>query len=310
MVSIIPMNDHFKDITMQQIEALMLLIEEGSFSRAAKKMFLTQPAITKHIKNLEEALGIKVASRSNMGISLTPEGQVFYDYAKKILKLKNEAKDRILKLNQSESGSIHISASTIPATYILPAVLSGFCKDHSDIRIFVTTHDSEETLNRVIDNQAELGFVGKESANRKLHCEALWKDRLILAVPPNHPFRQKNSVSLNSLRKEALIIREKGSATRDIFEGILRERALGLSQFRIVGELGSSEAIKEAVLAGMGVSVISTHAIKRELAQERLFAVPIENCRIERNLYLIYRRQFDLMPYHHLFLEYVRNYNL
>ncbi len=303
-------NDHFKDITMQQIEALILLIEEGSFSRAARRMFLTQPAITKHIRNLEEALGIKVANRSNMGISLTPEGQVFYEYAKKILKIKNEAKDRILKLNRSESGSIHVSASTIPATYILPALLSGFCARHPDIRIFVQTHDSEETLNLVINNQAELGFVGKDSGNRRLVSEALWKDRLLLTVPPGHSFRQKTAVSLEMLRKEPMIIREKGSATRDFLETFLREKSLGLSQFNIVGELGSSEAVKEGVLAGMGVSIISTHAVKRELAQNLLFTVPIEGCRIERNLYLIYRRQFDLMPCHQSFLDCVRNYKL
>lgn len=303
--------DHLKDITMQQIEALILLIEEGSFSRAAKKMFLTQPAITKHIRNLEDALGTKVANRSNMGISLTPEGQIFYEYAKKILKLRNEAKERIQKLSQSDAGAVNVSASTIPATYILPTVLSGFCKAYPDIHVFMKTNDSEETLTMVLNNQAEIGFVGKDSGNRKIIAEPLWKDRLVLIVPPDHPFSRTVRITLETLQKEPLILREKGSATRDILETFLRdEKGIGLSHFNIVCELGSSEAVKEAVLAGLGVSILSIHAVKRELDRKLLFEAPIEGCRIERNLYLIYRRQFDLMPCHKLFLDHVRNFEL
>lgn len=303
--------DHLKDITMQQIEALILLIEEGSFSRAARKMSLTQPAITKHIRNLEEALGTKVANRSNMGISLTLEGQIFYEYAKKIIRLRNDAKERIQKLSQSESGAIHLSASTIPATYILPSVLSGFCKGHPDIRVFMRTNDSEETLTMVLNNQAEIGFVGKDSGNRKIVSEPLWKDRLILAVSPDHPFSRAARITLDMLRGQPLIIREKGSATRDILETFLRdEKGIGLSHFNIVCELGSSEAVKEAVLAGLGVSFISIHAVRRELQEKKLFEAMVDGCRIERNLYLIYRRQFDLMPCHKLFLNHVRKFKI
>lgn len=303
--------DYLKDITMQQIETLIMLMEEGSFSRAARKMSLTQPAITKHIRNLEEALGSKVANRSNMGISLTPEGQVFYEYAKKILKLRNEAKERIQRIGQCSGGTIHMGASTIPATYILPAVLSTFCKEHPDIRVFMRTSDSEETLSMVLNNQAEIGFVGKDSGNRKIISEPLWKDRLVLTVSPDHPFSRAARITFDMLREEPLIIREKGSATRDILENFLRdEKGTGLSHFNIVCELGSSEAVKEAVLAGLGVSFISIHAVRRELQEKKLFEAVVDGCRIERNLYLIYRRQFDLMPCHKLFLEHVRNFKL
>ncbi len=297
-----------KDITMQQIEALISLIEQGSFSRAARKMRLTQPAITKHIHNMEDALGVRIVNRSNMGISLTPEGQIFYEYAKKIIKIRNESKDRIARLSQNNSGDIYLCASTIPATYILPAVLSGFRKKHPDIRIHMKASDSEETLNRVLVNQAEIGFIGKEPANRKIVSEPLWKDRLVLAVPPAHPLLKHTPVPLARLRTEPFIIRERGSATREIFETFLRERSIDLSSFNIVGELGSSEAVKEAILSGLGISMISIHAIRRELERQSLLELPVEHCRIERNLYLIYRRQFDLMPCHETFFEFVRNH--
>ena len=121
--------DRFKSITLQQMEALISLVEEGSFSRAAKKMLLTQPALTKNIQNIEELLTVRLVNRSTAGISLTPEGKIIYEYAQRMVKLRNEATEKIIRLQDNTSGSIYITASTIPATYILPHALSAFRKN-------------------------------------------------------------------------------------------------------------------------------------------------------------------------------------
>jgi len=303
--------DQFRNITIQQMESLIYLVEEGSFSRAAKRVFLTQPSLTKHIKNLEEAVNARLVNRENMGISLTTEGKIIYDYSRRILKLRDEAKERILRIKENESGNIFISASTIPATYILPYLLNDFKRLFPDIHAYVQTNDSEETLGMTLNNQAEIGFIGKQTLNRRLNVETLWQDTLVLAVPGNHPWRKKDYVTLDEVSKEPFIIREKGSATREILEEyLLKNTDRSLYKFNIVCEMGSSEAVKEAIIAGLGASILSIHAIKRELKQGILINIPIKDCDIQRYFYLIYKRQFTLMPYHKLFLKFVKNYKL
>ena len=303
--------DQFRNITIQQMESLIYLVEEGSFSRAAKRVFLTQPSLTKHIKNLEEAVNARLVNIENMGISLTTEGKIIYDYSRRILKLRDEAKERILRIKENESGNIFISASTIPATYILPYLLNDFKRLFPDIHAYVQTNDSEETLGMTLNNQAEIGFIGKQTLNRRLNVETLWQDTLVLAVPGNHPWRKKDYVTLDEVSKEPFIIREKGSATREIVEEyLLKNTDRSLYKFNIVCEMGSSEAVKEAIIAGLGASILSIHAIKRELKQGILINIPIKDCDIQRYFYLIYKRQFTLMPYHKLFLKFVKNYKL
>jgi DNA-binding transcriptional LysR family regulator len=302
-------NENFKNITLQQMEAVISLVEERSFSRAAKRMLLTQPALTKNIKNVEDSLGALVVNRSNAGVSLTPEGKIIYNYAQRMVKLRDEVKAKIIKLHENNGGDIYIGASTIPATYILPRALSAFSKTNPDIRIYIKTADSEEAMNMVLDNDVEIGCIGKNPLNKKLTAEPLWKDRLVLAVPKTHPWRKRKSIMLTELLNEQFVIREKGSATRDLFESYLKElKSVSLSQFNIRGELGSSEAIKEAVIAGMGVSVISIHAVERELSQGLLFEIPIQGCLMERNFYLIYKHKFDFRPFHKTFISFIKRY--
>jgi DNA-binding transcriptional LysR family regulator len=302
-------NEHFKNITFQQMEAVIALVEEGSFSRAAKRMLLTQPALTKNIKNVEDALDVLVVKRSNTGITLTPEGQILYNYARRMIHLRDEMKTKISKLHKNTGGDIYISASTIPANYILPCALSAFSKTNPDIRIYIKTADSEEAMNMVLDNEVEMGVIGKKPFNRKLTAEQLWKDRLALVVSKNHPWRKKDSVTLPELLNEPFVIREKGSATRELLESCLKQKSIS-PQFNICGEMGSSEAIKEAVIAGLGVSVISIHAVERALSQGLLFEVPIKECLMERNFYLIYKRQFDFRPFHKIFISFIKNHKL
>jgi DNA-binding transcriptional LysR family regulator len=304
-------HDRFKSMTLQQMEALISLVEEGSFSRAAKKMLLTQPALTKNIHNIEDCLDARLVNRSNTGISLTPEGKIIYEYAKRMVKLRNEATEKILRLHENTSGSIYITASTIPATYILPKALSAFRKKHSDIRVYIKTADSEEAMNMVLDKEAEIGCIGKKPQNKKLVAEPLWKDRLVLTVPSGHRWLEKKSIAPTELPQEPFIVREKGSATRDVLESYLKEtKLISLSQLDVCGELGSSEAIKEAIVAGLGVSIISIHAIKRELAAGLLFEVPIAGLKMERKFYLIYPRQTDFRPSHKIFMAFLKDYKM
>lgn len=142
-------------------------------------------------------------------------------------------------------------------------------------------------------------------------ANTLWKDSLALVVSKDHPWRKKKSITLPELLKEPFVIREKGSATKELFESYLKKsKSINLSQFNICVEMGSSEAIKEAIIAGLGVSVISIHAISRELSQGLLFEVPIQGCSMERNFYLIYKSKFDFRPFHKTFINFIKNHML
>lgn len=296
--------DRFKDITIQQLEILIALVETGTFTRAAGRFFLSQPSLTKQMQNLEDAVGTKLLNRGSTGVSLTQEGQILCDYAKRIIRLREDAKERIGRLKEQESGHIYISASTIPATYILPRLLGLLIQTYPDMKVHIQTHDSEETIQTVLNDQAELGFIGKEPAGKKLTAERLWKDHLVLAVPADHPLARQETVSVEVLSQIPFIVRERGSATRDIIDSCLqRNFDANLSHFNVVCEMGSSEAVKEAILAGLGVSILSVFAIERELSQGLLTTVTLKDFAMERYFYLIYKKKFPLMKYHKHFID-------
>ncbi len=306
-----PMTDDLlKNITLQQLEALICLVEERSFSRAAKRMLLTQPALTKNIRTVEDSLGVKVVNRSRAGVSLTPEGKILYDVAQRMVRLRKDASDKFQRLSVNNGGDIDMGASTIPATYILPRAISELRNLHPDIRVFLKTEDSEEVMNMVLDREVEIGCVGKEPLNRKLTVHPLWHDRLILVVPARHRWIKQKIVTLPELFQEPFVLREKGSATRDVFESSLKERSYSLSGLNIAGELGSSEAVKEAVIAGLGLSVLSAHAVRRELAQGLLFEISVASLHIERRFHLIHLKQFDLRPAHQIFVNFLKKHKM
>jgi DNA-binding transcriptional LysR family regulator len=300
--------DNFRNITMQQIEALKELVEAGSFTRAAMNMFITQPTLTKQMKNLEDTVKAKIINRKHTGITLTPEGKILYDYARRILRLRDEAREKVLSLQNHDSGHILISASTIPATYILPPILGQLKKQYPDIRTHLRMTDSEDTYQAVIDDLAEIGFVGKEIVDRRLIVVTLWKDRIVLAVPEGHPWYQREAVTLQEVEAEPFIMREPGSGTREVMEQFFqKEKGHEGPRFNVVCEIGSSEAVKEAISAGIGISLLSIHALKKELSQGLFREVPIEGCSIERNFYMIYKKQLHLMNHHRKFISLIKN---
>jgi DNA-binding transcriptional LysR family regulator len=302
---------NFRNITLQQLESLVNVVEERSFSRAAKKMRLSQPSLTKHIQHLEDIVGARVMVRKQTGISLTPEGKIVYESAKRIFRMIDETGEKIARMHENESGNLSIAASTIPATYILPHLIQAFRASYPEINCFVKTRDSEETIAMILDDEAEIGFIGRPVEHRKLYAEELWKDTMILVVPQGHKWAGRKSVSLDEVSGEPFVIREHGSATRATLEKYLHEKKKRtLSTFNIIGEMGSSEAVKEAVIAGLGISIISLHAVKREIENGLLVEMPVRNCRIERDFYVIYKKHLNLMKHHRLFFDFLRTFEI
>ncbi|HHO74888.1 MAG TPA: LysR family transcriptional regulator [Deltaproteobacteria bacterium] len=303
--------NQFRHITMQQLDALVCLVEERSFSGAAKKMLLSQPSLSKHIKNLEIFVNCRLIDRTRNGISLTNEGAILYGYAKKILKLRDEARDKIVSLKDSATGHVFIGASTIPSTYILPRVLTGIRQKHPDINVHILSSDSDDILEMVLSGQVEIGFIGKATADKRLRCEPIWHDELILAAKRGNPLENIKTVTVDDIAQEQFILREKGSATRSILEEYLRTNNLpGTNRFNIACEMGSSEAVKEAVISGLGVSILSVHAVRRELEQGIISRIPIQGHTIKRSFFIIYKKPFSLRPHHRSFIRYAKTFDV
>jgi DNA-binding transcriptional LysR family regulator len=303
-------NDQFRSVTLQHLEAFVCLVEERSFSLAARKMLLTQPSLSKHIKNLEIFIDSTLIKRTRSGISLTEEGTILYAYAKRMLKLRDEARDKIMMMKDTVSGLIFAGASTIPATYILPSVMMNLRKSHPEIKVHLSPGDSDNIIHMVLSGEVEIGFIGKTvDQDRRLVSEQIWEDELVLVVHREHPWASLREVTVSQLSSEPFIIREKGSGTRKSLETYLSDHhGAGFRDFHVVSEMGSSEAVKEAVILGLGVSIISIQAVKRELAQGILTRVKLNGPAMKRSFYAIRKRQFSLLPHHVIFLETARTY--
>lgn len=296
--------DQFRFITLQQLEAFVCLVEERSFSVAARKILLTQPSLSKHIKNLEDFAGCSLISRTKAGINLTSEGSILYGYAKRILRLRDEAREKIIISRNAVSGIIFVAASTIPATYILPPFLTTLKKTHPEILVNLSPGDSDNVIHMVLDGHAEIGFIGKPVNDRRLTSEQVWSDELVLIVPSGHPWESSAGVSVSELSQEPFVARGKGSGTMSEFDEFLRSHhKTNLSSFNIVCEMGSTEAVKEAVIAGLGVSVLSIQAVRRELLQGVLIQIPISGPKINRSFLMIRKRHMMPLPHHLAFIE-------
>jgi len=292
---------------MQQLEALVLLVEERTFARAALKMSLTQPSISKHIKNLEGLINTAIIDRGRPGIVLTNEGKILYAYARRILKLRHEAREKIMHAKDATFRHIFTGASTIPGSYILPRALSVIRERHPQLMVHIRSGDSHDILEMVAADQVEIGFIGQGTQDKRFCCEPIWKDTLVLVAGKDHPAAHSHDIS--DLTDLPFIGRESGSGTRSIIETSLKSAAED-SGLHVISEMGSSEAVKEAVLAGLGVSILSMHAIRRELEQGLILCMPFPGFPLTRDIFMVLKKQFKPLKHHELFIECMRAFNL
>lgn len=301
--------DQFRHVTLQQLEAFVVLVEERSFSGAARRLLLSQPSLSKHIKNLEIFVNCRLITRTRDGVLLTDEGAILLGYARKILKLREEAREKIASLKDTASGHVSIGTSTIPSTYIIPSLLKGLRELHPDIRVHIHSGDSEDVIEMVVNSRVEIGFIGRPAQDSRLASEPVWSDELVLVAGEGSSLKEGSPLTMEDILDEPFVLREKGSGTRAMLEDYLRKNGLpSLSRFSTQCELGSSEAVKEAVISGLGISILSIHAVKRELASGLLRRITLDLPRIQRSFYMITRKQFAPQPHHRIFMEYAKRF--
>jgi len=261
-----------------------------SFTRAAEQLFMTQPAVTFQIKQLEEHFNTRLFERSHGRIGLTPAGKLVMSYAGRILDLSGEMETRVGELTGEVSGPLLIGASTTIAEFYLPRVLGEFKALHPRVQTHMTVGNSETIENRVADYTLDLGLIESPSHLPALQTEKCCDDELVVICSPRHKLAKLKSVAPKQLLGEPYVNREIGSGTREFGDKYLRQCQIAPEDLNIVMELGSPEAIKGVVETGVGVSIVSRATIAKELKLGVLTAVPLQP-RLIRTLSLVYPRE-------------------
>ncbi|MFQ5850443.1 MAG: selenium metabolism-associated LysR family transcriptional regulator [Candidatus Binatia bacterium] len=295
------------DLDLRKLEVFYWVAELKSFSLAADHLSLRQPTVSAHIHELEERLGSKLLTRLRGEVTITALGQVLLKQAKALLDLKRDALAALDRFQGKVQGELLVGGSNIPGEYILPGKLGDFIKKYPEVKPVLRIGDSAGIAEAVLDGQVELGFVGFKGEDRRLSFQKRWKDQMVLAVPKDHPWSCMKSIDLKDLREVCFISRERGSGTLRSFRNLLArkggepERLLNVTM-----ELGSTAAIKEALIAGLGVSILSKSSIQREIQDGLLREVPIRGLKLERDFYQVFHRHRILSPVSQAFVHFLK----
>jgi DNA-binding transcriptional LysR family regulator len=293
---------------LRRLEVFAKVAELGSFSRAAQALSLTQPTVSEHVRALEDELGVQLLDRLGRGAAPTRAGALLLGYAQRMLTLAREARQAIDQFQGRLSGELLVGGSTIPGGYVLPTLIGQFKAKQAEISITLLIGDSREVSRWVDEGRVELGIVGAKPAQRSLDARALMSDELMVVVGAEHPWATRDTVSLAELAAEPMVLRERGSGSREALEHALETAGSSLSAHRIVGEMGSTQAIKQAVRAGVGVSLISRRAIEDELRAGHLAALTIPGVAVGRAFYLVTHRERTRSPLAVTFLTFLESH--
>ena len=292
---------------LRQLEVFAGVYELRSFSRAASALRLTQSTVSEHVRLLEEELGTRVFDRLSRETVPTRAGELLYGYARQMLLLRTEARQALDQFLGQVTGTLLIGASTIPGEYVLPPAIGRFRERHPRVAITLQISDSRGITQAVLDGQVDLGVVGADPGNRVLEVRALMPDELVLVVPPRHAWAGRSQAILDELRTQPLIVREPGSGSRQALERALEASGRSLADMQVVAEMGSTSAIKQAVKAGVGVSVMSSRAAEDECRHGLLASVKLKDLDVTRHFYVITHGSRSRSPLCRAFLEFLES---
>lgn len=301
-------------MNLKQLEAFVQVAEGGSFSKAAKELFLTQPTISSHISSLERELNARLFVRNTKEVSLSEDGIKLYKYAKQMLDLQREIEVTFGMDEEGESHAVTIAASTIPAQYLLPEVLTRFSERYPQEQIRIQETDSSKVVMQIVDHRVDIGVTG--TVLEKKHCKYIpfYKDELVI-ITPNTPkyqeLAQGNKEDISWIKKEHVIMREEGSGTRKEAELQLKGAGVKFAGLDIIASIENQETIKKSVRQGMGISVLSKLATADEVANGEILAFPIPNSDEGRDINLVYNKNYQMTRSAERFIKVVKEvYNI
>jgi DNA-binding transcriptional LysR family regulator len=270
----------------RQLQAFCAVVEKKSFSQAAEKLGVTQPAVSLQVRALEQRVGQTLLDRSGRRVEPTEAGKRLYRSAQRMLALEQQLFEEVSEDDAGLHGTLSIGASTGPGAHLVPLLLCEFQRAHPDLHVALSIWDTQTVIDRVAERVLELGVVGALRRHRSLEFEPLVRDEIVLAVPPGHR-AAGGTLSVEELQEETLIVMQEGAGVRQVVEEELRRAGLRLRGVEPKLELGLQESIKSAVGAGYGVSFISRTAIEGELTAGTLAAARVEGVEPARQIYVV-----------------------
>ena len=281
-----------------------------SFTKASNELFITQPAISKHIKELESEFEVKLFNRIGNKISLTPAGNILLAYTERIISLHNEIKFELSQLNGSTEGSLRIGASSTIAQYVIPAALAKFNKRFPEIKLSLINGNTESIENRLLKNEIDVGIVEGKPTNSDIRYSSFLNDELFVFTSAQNT-AIPNSVTNDEFLRLPLVLRERGSGTLEIIEKSLQQGQISPKQLNVLLFLGSTEAIKSFIKTGNGVGIVSRFAIEQELSNHIFRLINTSDLKFNRQFYFISPQGPEPVGLVKLFLNFVqKHYNL
>ena len=270
----------------RQLAAFCAVVERRSFSQAAERLGVTQPAVSLQVRALEERLGRRLIDRSGRRVEPTEAGLRLYRSAQRLLSVEEQLLADLASDDGELRGLLAIGASTGPGAHLVPLLLCDLARAHPAVRVALTIADTQAVIDAVAERELELGVVGALRRHRSLVFEPLARDEIVLAVPPDHPSAGRE-LTVEALRGETLIVMQEGAGVRQVIEDELRRAGLRLRDLESKLELGLQESVKSAVAAGYGVAFISRTAIEAELAAGTLATARVAGVEASRQIYVV-----------------------
>jgi DNA-binding transcriptional LysR family regulator len=282
-------------LNVHQLHIFYTVAERGSFSAAAQTLHMTQPAVTMQIQALEERFGTKLLKRTTKKLELTEAGHCLLPQARKAVELMRDTDVLMVKFIADLKGRLQFAASLTIGEYVLPRLLRSFLRRFPEVSVNMKVMNTTDIIDAIAHQGVDFGLIEAPCEVPGFDVEPVMNDELMLVTPTDHPFASREEVTLEEVICEPMVLREKGSGTRQIMEEELLRHGVSEAQLRIVSEFGSTGAVKSAVEAGMGLSILSVWTIKHEVALGLLKPIRITGVSFQRQFYAI-RLQSSLLP--------------
>jgi DNA-binding transcriptional LysR family regulator len=298
------------EIDFRKLESFVSIVKHGSFTKAAEELYLTQPTITGHIQALENKLGTVLLNRNGKAVSMTEAGQILYRHALNILSTKEQALFSLAQYEGRLEGDLAIASSTVPQGYMLPNLLAAFRVQYPQITFTIRQFDSKGVMDAIISGAMDFGFVGTDTFCADLEVMLLCQARLVLITPRHGKYEhlEGTTISWDEIRHETFILREEGSGSRTLFLKGLEAQGEDVSALSVVATVENPDTIKQCVMAGLGVAVVSRRSVEDEIRLGLLKCFDISGLDLVQNFYFISHRNRVLSPIARAFQEFTAKY--
>lgn len=289
----------------KQLESFVTIAKLKSFSKAADKLYLTQPTISNHIHLLEKELGTILFNRTNKNITLTRAGDILYEYAISILNKKEHAYFSLNEFKGKIEGILEISSSSIPELYYLTDQICAFSAKYPDVKYSLMKYDTRQVTEKILSGDIDFGIVGAKRDTNQLEYIEVMDDDIALVVPVHGPLSQYEAITTENCINLPMVLREDGSGTRTAVQDYLISKGIDTDSLNIVAEVESNETIKKFVELGLGVSFVSKRSVEKEVKDGLLKCLPIDGQFISRKFYFVYHKKRVLSPLSETFKNFI-----